>query len=65
MFRRAYKPANQYMDFFVSPLAAVSARFVTFIAGSILGVLILLSGMKAIFLINYLKIDGRGILFLS
>jgi len=40
---RAYKPANQYMDFFVSPLAAVTARFVTFIAGSILGVLILLS----------------------
>ena len=44
--RRAYKPANQYMDFFVSPLAAVTARFVTFIAGSILGVLILLSGKK-------------------
>ena len=32
------------MDFFVSPLVAVTARFVTFIAGSILGVLILLSG---------------------
>jgi autophagy-related protein 9 len=40
---RAYKPANQYMDFFVSPLAAVTARFITFIAGSILGVLLLLS----------------------
>ena len=32
------------MDFFVSPLAAVTARFITFIAGSILGVLLLLSG---------------------
>ena len=44
IIRRAYKPANQYMDFFVSPLAAVTARFITFIAGSILGVLLLLSG---------------------
>jgi autophagy-related protein 9 len=39
----AYKPANQYMDFHVSPVAAVMARFITFIAGSLLGVLILLS----------------------
>lgn len=44
IYSRAYKPANQYMDFFVSPIAAVTARFITFIAGSILGVLILLSG---------------------
>ena len=42
-FSRAYKPANQYMDFFVSPLAAIVARFVTFIAGSILEVLLILS----------------------
>ena len=40
---RAYKPANQYMDFFVSPLAAVAARFITFVAGSVLGVLLLLT----------------------
>lgn len=57
MYSRAYKPANQYMDFFVSPLAAVSARFVTFIAGSILGVLILLSGTCFLGYFKYFKSD--------
>jgi len=40
---RAYKPANQYMDIFVSPTAAVLARFVCFVAGSVLAVLIVLT----------------------
>ena len=40
---RAYKPANQYMDMFVSPVAAVLARFVCFIAGSVLIVFVVLT----------------------
>ena len=33
----------QYMDIFVSPTAAVLARFVCFVAGSVLAVLIVLT----------------------
>jgi autophagy-related protein 9 len=40
---RAYKPANQYMEIFVSPMSAVIARFFAFLSGSILAVFILLS----------------------
>ena len=40
---RAYKPANQYMEIFVSPLSVVIARFLTFVAGSILAIFIALS----------------------
>ena len=40
---RAYKPANQYMDIFVSPMSAVIARFFAFLAGSVLAVFIALS----------------------
>ncbi|XP_023344796.1 autophagy-related protein 9A [Eurytemora carolleeae] len=40
---RAYKPASYYMDIFVSPLATVVAKNVTFMCGSVLAVLILLS----------------------
>lgn len=40
---RAYRPANQYMEIFVSPLSAVFARFITFPAGSVLAVMIVLS----------------------
>ena len=40
---RAYKPASYYMDIFVSPLATVLAKFIAFLAGSVLAVLILLS----------------------
>lgn len=40
---RAYKPASYYMDIFVSPLATVLARFIAFLAGSVLAVLILLT----------------------
>ena len=41
---RAYKPASYYMDIFVSPLATVIAKFTAFLAGSVLAVLILLTG---------------------
>ncbi len=40
---RAYKPANQYMDIFVSPMSVVIAKFLTFLAGSVLALLIALS----------------------
>ena len=40
---RAYEPANQYMDIFVSPMISVVARFFTFLAGSVLAVIISLS----------------------
>ena len=40
---RAYKPASYYMDIFVSPLATVLAKFIAFLAGSVLAVLILLT----------------------
>ena len=40
---RAYKPANQYMEIFVSPMSVVIARFVAFIAGSVLAVFVGLS----------------------
>jgi len=40
---RAYKPANQYMEIFVSPMSVVIARFVAFLAGSVLAVFVGLS----------------------
>ena len=40
---RAYKPANQYMEIFVSPMSVVVARFVAFLAGSVLAVFVGLS----------------------
>ena len=36
---RAYEPANQYMEIFVSPMSVVVARFFTFLAGSLLAIL--------------------------
>merc|ERR1719420_1258530 len=41
--RLAYKPANRYMNTFFSPLLSVASKFITFIAGSMLGVLLSLS----------------------
>ncbi len=40
---RAYKPANQYMDIFVSPMSVVIARFFAFMAGSVVAVFVALS----------------------
>lgn len=40
---RAYKPANQYMEIFVSPMSVVVAKFFAFMAGSVLAVFIALS----------------------
>jgi autophagy-related protein 9 len=40
---RAYKPANKYLELFVSPLCVVVWQNVAFIAGSVLAVLIVLS----------------------
>ena len=40
---RAYKPANKYLELFVSPLMVVVAQNMAFVAGSILAVLIVLS----------------------
>ena len=40
---RAYEPANQYMEIFVSPMSVVVARFFTFLAGSVLAIFISLS----------------------
>jgi autophagy-related protein 9 len=40
---QAYKPANQYMEIFVSPMSVVIARFFTFMAGSVLAIFIALS----------------------
>ena len=40
---KAYKPANQYMEIFVSPMSVVIARFVAFLAGSVLAVFVGLS----------------------
>ena len=40
---RAYKPANKYLELFVSPLSVVLARSVRFIAGSVLAVIIVLA----------------------
>ncbi|XP_041987808.1 autophagy-related protein 9A [Aricia agestis] len=40
---RANKPAARYLQAFTSPLSAVIARNVAFVAGSVLGVLVLLS----------------------
>ena len=40
---RAYKPANKYLELFVSPLMVVVAQNMAFVAGSVLAVLIVLS----------------------
>ncbi|KAG8432223.1 hypothetical protein GDO86_016751 [Hymenochirus boettgeri] len=40
---RAYKPASKYMNCFLSPLLAVAAKHLGFLAGSILAVLIALT----------------------
>ena len=40
---RAYKPANKYLELFVSPLMVVVAQNAAFVAGSVLAVLIVLS----------------------
>ena len=40
---RAYKPANKYMELFVSPLSVVVAQNVAFVAGAMLAALIALS----------------------
>ena len=40
---RAYEPANQYMEIFVSPMSVVIARFFTFLAGSVLAIILVLA----------------------
>ena len=40
---RAYEPANQYMEIFVSPMSVVIARFFTFLASSVLAIILVLA----------------------
>ena len=40
---RAYEPANQYMEIFVSPMSVVIARFFTFLASSVLAIILALA----------------------
>lgn len=40
---RAYRPASKYMSIFTSPVMTVIAKFVAFVAGSIVGVLLILT----------------------
>ena len=40
---RAYEPANQYMEIFVSPMSVVISRFFTFLASSVLAIILVLA----------------------
>lgn len=47
---RAYKPAERYMNTFISPLLVICAKYMSFFAGSILAVLVILTVIDEDFL---------------